>query len=270
MSEPVMTGSLLGVEHNFRDVSPYRASADIECSPVFSKDGLLLRLSGLVLDVISQTGETQPMELGDNDAFHPIQTIQDAFEERKRYISWRSVAGLLTRKRCVTGEDLEDAYWHSLIAGYNRGPGQLADKVRIKAQYNAWKRHSFKHAYLRYLPSPVIEWALAVTICMTTLKILVRFLICLPIISQPHEFKHIMVNAANQRMVRTQRGYIGLASDAARIGDSIIVYKGGKLSLLVREFKGDRRLRLVGGCYIHGIMNSEAFGEVECKPLLVC
>ena len=271
LSKPVMTSSLLGIEHNIREDSPYRASLATECSPTFSNDGLLLGLSGSLFDVICQMGETQPLEMGDNDAFRPIGGLRDAFEERKRYMNWRSIAGLLTKRRYVTGESLEDAYWQTLIAGYNPSAGQLADKDRIKAHYMAWKRHSFKYAYLRLLPSPLFEWILAFTLCASFLKAVVRFLICLPFVSAPHEFKSMMGNAASRRLVRTQRGYLGLAGDAVRVGDAIVLCKGGKLPLVVRgEYRSSGQLRLVSDCYVHGIMNGEAFDEAKCKQLWFC
>ena len=43
------------------------------------------------------------MELGDDDAFHPIESLKDAFRERKRYIDWQHIAGISARRKYITG-----------------------------------------------------------------------------------------------------------------------------------------------------------------------
>ena len=127
LSRPVEIAALTGSEHNVRNPSPYHASRNSECSPEFAQDYRLLGLSGFIFDAIAKTSETQPLEAGDGDAFAPMTHLREAFEERKRYINWRSIAGLLTKKKYVTGEDLEDAYWQVLIAGYNPGEVTVVD-----------------------------------------------------------------------------------------------------------------------------------------------
>ena len=42
----------------------------------------------------------------------------------------------------------------------------------------------------------------------------------------------------------------------ARLGDKIVVIKGGQVPLLLRPQQGS--FRLVGECYVHGIMDGEA------------
>lgn len=161
------------------------------------------------------------MEMGDEGAFAPFRSIKEIFDERRRYINWRHVAGLSRDRKYVTGEDLEDAYWQTLLAGYNPEKSMLSDRKLIKAHYNAWSRHSFKHAYLRRLPSPIFEFALAVTVFLSILAIIGRRLICLPINLAPFGFKAMMGNAANRKIVKTKKGFIGLAGAETQAGKCI-------------------------------------------------
>ena len=91
------------MEYNYQRPSPYRAAGSSVCLPSLSTDGRLLMLSGHIFDVITEVTDPQPMELGDNDAFRPIESLKDAFHERVRYINWQHVAGVSRHKNYVTG-----------------------------------------------------------------------------------------------------------------------------------------------------------------------
>ena len=71
--------------------------------------------------------------------------------------------------------------------------------------------------------------------------------------------------AGNRRLIRMKQGYIGLGYDAVRVGDSIAVCQGGRLPLVVRR-EGER-WRLIGDCYVHGIMRGEVFAEKKCETM---
>ncbi|KAK3900296.1 HET-domain-containing protein [Staphylotrichum tortipilum] len=64
----------------------------------------------------------------------------------------------------------------------------------------------------------------------------------------------------------TERGYFGLGPRVVRPGDQCVVLAGAKVPFVVREVEGggdrDGRWRLVGECYLHGIMNSEVTGSL--------
>ncbi|KAG7289929.1 hypothetical protein NEMBOFW57_006306 [Staphylotrichum longicolle] len=64
---------------------------------------------------------------------------------------------------------------------------------------------------------------------------------------------------------RTQRGYFGLGPRTMRRGDQCVVLAGAKVPFVLRQARGDSgtkdRRRLVGECYLHGIMNGEVTGS---------
>ncbi|KAF9229921.1 hypothetical protein BU15DRAFT_24559, partial [Melanogaster broomeanus] len=56
--------------------------------------------------------------------------------------------------------------------------------------------------------------------------------------------------------------YVGLVPRSAQLGDTISLFKGGKVPLVLRPLKEhDESWRLVGECYVHGIMQGSAFDE---------
>ena len=64
-----------------------------------------------------------------------------------------------------------------------------------------------------------------------------------------------------RRLVTTTRGYVGIVPEDVEAGDAVVVLQGCSVLLVLREDKsaaGGARWRVVGECYVHGIMNGEA------------
>ena len=61
----------------------------------------------------------------------------------------------------------------------------------------------------------------------------------------------------NRRLITTREGYVGHAPRESRRGDAVYVLPGCKVPVVLRSV-GDQ-YQLIGECYVHGIMNQEAF-----------
>ena len=61
-------------------------------------------------------------------------------------------------------------------------------------------------------------------------------------------------------MVRTSEGYVGLVPATTQPGDYVWLFEGGTVPFILR-MEG-AMLRLVGGAYIHGIMER---GSIRCE-----
>lgn len=59
------------------------------------------------------------------------------------------------------------------------------------------------------------------------------------------------------RPFRSKHGYFGIGSQSLHEGDSIWIVPGCRVPLIFRPVEGSNRYRLVGGTYVHGIMNGE-------------
>jgi hypothetical protein len=71
------------------------------------------------------------------------------------------------------------------------------------------------------------------------------------------------------RQFSSQKGYYGMASsDEAQEGDLMCVLFGGEVPFVLR-LNDDGRYRMIGGCYVYGIMNGEAMREVEAGRILL-
>ncbi|KAH6681304.1 heterokaryon incompatibility protein-domain-containing protein [Halenospora varia] len=61
----------------------------------------------------------------------------------------------------------------------------------------------------------------------------------------------------NRRLITTLEGYVGHAPREVKRGDAIYVLPGCKVPVVLRNIGG--QYHLLGECYVHGIMNEEAF-----------
>jgi hypothetical protein len=72
----------------------------------------------------------------------------------------------------------------------------------------------------------------------------------------------LMLCLVYRRLVMTGKGYIGAGPMTLRRGDHIYLLAGCRVPLVLRP-DADGGFKLVGECYIHGLMNGEAFEGLE-------
>jgi hypothetical protein len=81
--------------------------------------------------------------------------------------------------------------------------------------------------------------------------------------------KHAMYACHNGCAVRTRHGHVGKSLNRyAEVGDCIALVRGGQLPLVLRPTP-HREWNLVGECYVHGIMNGEAFDINKCQEIRI-
>ncbi|KAF4624308.1 hypothetical protein G7Y89_g13865 [Cudoniella acicularis] len=69
-----------------------------------------------------------------------------------------------------------------------------------------------------------------------------------------------------RRFTITQKGYMGLTPPKAQVGDLICIFFGASTPFVVREIE-DGYFRLVGECYVHGLMDGEAMDDLLARKL---
>ena len=88
--------------------------------------------------------------------------------------------------------------------------------------------------------------------------------------TMPFRSSHEMdMSTMNCRLLRTGRGYLGLASQEAKVGDKVCILGGVLMPFLLREREregdGDGGFVIVGQAYVHGIMDGEAVDQFEVE-----
>jgi hypothetical protein len=80
-----------------------------------------------------------------------------------------------------------------------------------------------------------------------------------------NEFGIIIVPFLSRMLMTTKKGYVGFVPKRSRAGDLVFVLMGSDVPLVLRRCE-EGMYRLVGECYVHGIMEGEAmdaFGKGE-------
>jgi hypothetical protein len=73
----------------------------------------------------------------------------------------------------------------------------------------------------------------------------------------PQEYFEAPCFVSNYKFCRTRGGYVGLIPTSAEIGDHVCIIAGCIVPFVLRD-SCQGMFRMVGGCYIHGIMKGEA------------
>jgi hypothetical protein len=223
---------------------PYRASLGLPAVWSFpnvrSGQSRLLLVDGFVLTTIS---ETRSEAVGGNI---PLKWLQFGGWDRRDKQPARDtipdehVGQMLPKKteeNSVAKDSSEDlppeSLWRTLVA--DRGPnGGYAPVFYRRACQYAFKQSG--------IASAINTEQLLDSISLSMVK----------------EFLHRVQEVVwNRQLIKTKRGYLGLAPEAAEKGDMVCILYGCSIPVVIREVEGGNH-ELVGECYVHGMMDGAA------------
>jgi hypothetical protein len=231
---------------------------------------MLIGLSGFCVDKIAESGEAYRFE---EKITRPSywQQYREAFRLelnlRLRYIDWQHVAGVYTGGKYVSGGTKEEAFWKTLIAGYPFDAN--TDFNKIKADYRAWNSVILRFGSLRrWIPNSLLVALVTLKIVAEGLRTFFALTFFLPLYDRSHEpFNEMIQCVAQRKLFRTMKGFVGLAPELAKKGDSVALFKGGRLPLIIRQ-QGENWI-IVGDCYVHGMMDGEVFNVERCGTMWI-
>ncbi|KAF4334019.1 polyketide synthase [Fusarium beomiforme] len=208
----------------------YTAAGDTKCvswvSDDLKDDGLTVR--GRFVDKLSWVG-------GDHVKYGPIHGLIHRLQQ-----SYDTIRGLeKTSDYYVTGETFDDVWWRTLVANKTKefrpvpedfGAGLLSRSNEIHDFYSWLLSMSPEKAKEQLVETIGLPYYKAMYPCYTVYQI-----------------------------ARTEKGLLGLVPFLAEAGDEVCIVNGGAVPFALRK-RGRllRGRRLVGECYIHGLMNGEA------------
>jgi hypothetical protein len=85
---------------------------------------------------------------------------------------------------------------------------------------------------------------------------------------QPNSFTASMLlqkTSLLRRLIRTSKGYLGIASMYAEVGDAVCVLFGGKVPMILQRLR--RGWACTSECYVHGIMDGEAVRDTPAEEV---
>lgn len=257
------TMSLAGRETSGKGIRRARlfaAAGDSEYSPEFSASGKILIVNGYVFDTVTEAG---PVLCGVQQPRFAttlrgivkgwLGVFRSFVRTRHVKLQWEEIAGARTNLTYATGEDILGAYWQTICAGESPDSPAVRSEMYISDMVNRFPLTLRKlHGRSLILPYSAILFLWWAIVNSSLLK-----------------FEMKGHYTLSRKLIKTSKGYIGLASGATQLGDSIALYKGSRVPLLIRGEKNSTSWRLVGDAYVHGIMNGEKFKEENCEKMSI-
>jgi hypothetical protein len=139
----------------------------------------------------------------------------------------------------VTGEAFEDVWWRTLVANKTKGFRPVPQDFGTGLLTKRHEIHDF------------CSWLLSISPEQTKEQLVET-------VGLPY-YQAMYPSFTVYQIARTEKGLLGLVPHLAEAGDQICILNGGAVPFVLRKGKRPlREHRLVGECYIHGLMKGEA------------
>ena len=242
-----LTGTAL---NNGSETPRFAASKGSKYSPELSNSDVLV-VEGFQFDKIAEIGPIfhgvqVPYTVSSfpeilREWIHHFATL---FRARNIFVKWQNLANVRSKRLYFTGETMREAFMQTLSAA------EIHDSERVRYELELWDRGTSFPFGLLYSGFVFVR----------------NFITDRPFLLFEIQGRY----ALHRRVVRTQRGFLGLASYATKVGDHVMICKGSTVPLIMRRYvEKEDEFRLVGDAYVHGIMNGEAFDDGKCKKILI-
>jgi hypothetical protein len=227
------------------------ASGDSQPTLSISADKRILTVRGAIIDTISQLNTT--VLLGDEDAM-----LDHGTKAGVARISLRSKASFedyidfaQAASKFPEGHDREESLWRTLCCDITTQiPARRAPAEYAKAWTLLRKQHQATMA------DGSLDWTGIDKQDFTDENI--HHYIAL--------LNAIGYDSAGRNLGVTAGGYLGYVPSSSQIGDKICILFGSPVPFVLREDEGGF-FKLVGECYIHGVMDGEAMKERDMETL---
>lgn len=172
---------------------------------------------------------------------------------------WETIAKLRERSSYVAGGTAMDAFFITQLAGCPK-PVYDTLKGRLQELWEEAKSHPRQET---------IHGSFAVS---TTNGSQQKKINLIPVNERETGDVEALLSATlrytrRRRFATTKKGYYALVPAETNPGNHIAILEGGNWPFVLRA--QEQSWKLVGECYVHGIMNGEAFDESTCEGLAI-
>ncbi|KAH8587069.1 hypothetical protein B0O99DRAFT_642690 [Bisporella sp. PMI_857] len=235
-----------------------------------------IMLSGYVLDKVATTGGILEKDYYETQPGHPFLEINMLIKKSTDvFPKWEDICGVPNNTTYFTGEAAWDLYWKTLYAGsYPHG-----DEQQTKAAFEKWyKPFRDLRSVTDYTGDRIEEirnsdsgtaYKVAAGVGWFGKMMYKSMKFGMSMLNNRNRTPPSKILAFHRTLFRTERDYVGISSRWVKEGDSVALFQGGKLPLVIREAE-DGKWQIVGDAYIHGIMNGEAFDGSKCSMIRIC
>jgi hypothetical protein len=236
----------------------FRASGESTYSTVTSQNGMRLRLSGYDIDSVDRVGQAL-MSHRDAPVIWRFWSVYDDF---RTLAGWARISGAFAggAYECID-EAMINAFRRTLILGLPV-PGEIAGIKQFEHRLRTIGFLGGPEILNRWLPFKIFSSVLVILV-------FVPFMFQSVGHSAPDNSWLVMVLGcgSGRRMIKTKRGFIGLASGDIRKGDSVVLLEGGKVPYIVRRTAEEDVYVLTGEAYIHDQVAGQEWDPERCRHL---
>ncbi|EJT73079.1 hypothetical protein GGTG_09929 [Gaeumannomyces tritici R3-111a-1] len=242
----------------------------------FSGDGTRLQLEGVLLDRVRRAGSPSvinPNRPGLMPLSSRIKWVASLARERKEktraadMLTWERLVLDMGERYAATGEDMGTVFLRTLVADtweVSAGDGALrggeadnevatTDKSAILAGAYAAYRQVYMYWHSGTTLTPAVENA-------------------------AYNYNIAVIRASFQRrlIITERRGLVGLGPRSTKVGDCVVLFRGGKTAYVLRECPskspgGSGCYEFIGESYVHGMMAGEGFAgspDLRCFEIV--
>jgi hypothetical protein len=255
------------------NVKFYAAASSPRSPPSLGEDGRSLITSGHIIDKVSVIG--QKLEVPEFDQEKFAAKLDEAIEfsvnmkstggflsKIRQYVrtlmEWEDIATKNQPEKYVNGELRKTVYWKVLCGGYVPDGEEESENgfEALKSGLRGAMAIQKLNPHNRDSPGILTMFSLIFGGKYTVLRG-----------KHPRQFATLMEVSLERKLMRTSKGYLGLAPADTKEGDIIAILKGRCMPFVMRSRGGP--WELIGPCYLHGVMHGEAFDEDSCSEVRI-
>ncbi|KAL1610779.1 hypothetical protein SLS60_002450 [Paraconiothyrium brasiliense] len=229
---------------------PYRASGDVVAEVTYPHPDILA-CRGFILDTLDGLGTVWR----DEEEVWPRSTVRQTASQHNAY---------------GTFEGMRDALWRTLVANRNSQGSILEEdySVLLAAPALFKARHSLRNGEVKSIAHNfLMSWCAGFFAGNASLKLAGRQLTSYLVSDMDPDAvdSSVLRNALiardrlniRRRLFSTWKGYLGMVQHDALPTDVVCILYGCSMPMVLRPSEGG--FLLVGECYLHGLMEGEAF-----------
>ncbi|XXH05480.1 hypothetical protein Hte_011910 [Hypoxylon texense] len=259
------TASPLALRTQLTDDTKYDATSQSTWRLVFSENNAMLGVEAQFLDRISALGDVRlPYRPKEPDLISFFKWLQTDIRVHQ---SWYKIClknATSWKAPYCTGETIFDVHWHILLAGCSKLEfeelGKQMKEICETYRIFVWasKMRLLLMTTLRF-KNAVAKWTSQYSFFYSFFRRIIYTA------SKNYLQLRVRRSISYRRMMRTGGDYLGLVPALAQVGDHVVLLRGTSAPAVLRQC--DSGYKLIGDCYVHGVMNGETFNSSECKDI---
>ncbi|KAI1412551.1 hypothetical protein F5Y13DRAFT_44119 [Hypoxylon sp. FL1857] len=249
-------------EDTFNWSPTFRAGGNTRCVPIFTEDNTLIGLQGHEIDRIacaSPIPSPSPDTEGETTVTKRLRfEYTEVTNFFRLYLHARHICRIYDeRSYQPTNESIREAFYRTLtISSTGRRFGFISDVSPMIPLLDKLDKIIAKVARSANISASL---PLFILYCISTFRMrrdVNGDWALSTLLSQIEATRR-------RRFITTENGYIGLAPSKAEVGDRVVLIQGHKPPVVAR--RAGERWKLVGDCYLRGVMEGEMFNQGSCE-----